>query len=177
MDCGCPKHNSGCNDKFYYQGKFFEKEEDFWAYVIDFSTRKTNAEDFSGLFDMLKKDVWMNIILRNPEMTNSQVRDLLDATFTFMIKNYGEIMNECDKCSQNATDCTCLISLGEGIDPPAELPPVKYINVNGREEHESILRDSKKMWEMGLDPYFEKIIYIKRWGNWLNGSTSYDGKL
>lgn len=71
----------------------------------------------------------------------------------------------------------CPISLTEGIDPPAELSPREWINVNGREEHEKMLRDSKKMWELGLDPAFEKMVYLKRWGSWLNGSTSYDGKL
>lgn len=86
LDCCCPKHNASPNDKFYFRGKFFEKEEDFWAYVMDFSNRKTRAEDFSGLFDMLKKDIWTNIIFRNHEMTNNQVTDLLDETFTFMIK-------------------------------------------------------------------------------------------
>lgn len=55
----------------------------------------------------------------------------------------------------------------EGIDPPAELLPVKYINVNGREEHEALLRDEKKMLELGLDPYFEKMVYLKRWSGWL----------
>ena len=54
-----------------------------------------------------------------------------------------------------------------GIDPPSELPPTKWVNVKGREEHESILKDEKKMLELGLDPYFEIMVYLKRWGGWL----------
>lgn len=54
-----------------------------------------------------------------------------------------------------------------GIDPPSERPEVKYINVKGREEHEALLKDSKKLWELGCDPYYEKLTYLKRWGGWL----------
>ena len=42
-----------------------------------------------------------------------------------------------------------------GIDPPTHEVPIRYINVNGREEHESLLRDEKKMLQLGLDPYYE----------------------
>lgn len=62
-----------------------------------------------------------------------------------------------------------------GIDPPAHIPETKWINVNGREEHEAMLRDTDKMHELGLDPVYEKIVYLKRWGSWLNGSTNYLG--
>ncbi len=70
-----------------------------------------------------------------------------------------------------------LIPLGDGENPPYEKPPTKWINVNGREEHETLLRDTNKMWSLGLDPTFEKMVYLKRWGTWLNGSHTYDGKL
>ena len=63
-----------------------------------------------------------------------------------------------------------------GIDPPAERLEPKWININGREEHEAMLRDSDKMWSLGLDPAYEKIVYLKRWGSWLNGCTNYSGE-
>lgn len=80
---------------------------------------------------------------------------------------------ECEKCCEHCLDCTCLLEDGE--HPPGELPPRKVINVNGREEHEALLRDTDKMWLLGLDPTFEKMIYLKRWGSWLNGCTNYLG--
>jgi hypothetical protein len=70
-----------------------------------------------------------------------------------------------------------MITLGDHLDPPAERPETKWINVQGREEHEALLRDSNKMWSLGLDPYYEKIVYLKRWGSWLNGSQNFDGNL
>lgn len=55
----------------------------------------------------------------------------------------------------------------DGIDPPSELPEMKLINVNGREEHEAMLSDPEKMISLGLDPYYENIVYLMRWGRWL----------
>ncbi len=54
-----------------------------------------------------------------------------------------------------------------GIDPPAEKIEPKWINVNGREEHEAMLKDEEKMLSLGLDPVFERMVYLKRWGGWL----------
>lgn len=60
-----------------------------------------------------------------------------------------------------------LITLEDGIDPPAEQIPTKYIDVNGREEHEALLKDKEKCKELGLDQVYETIVYLKRWGGWL----------
>ena len=56
-----------------------------------------------------------------------------------------------------------------GIDPPAQLPVPNWINVNGREEHEAILKNPAKCKELGLDIYYETMVYLKRWGGWLDG--------
>jgi hypothetical protein len=58
--------------------------------------------------------------------------------------------------------------MNQDINPPSEQILVKYINVNGREEHEALLRDESKMLDLGLDPYFEIMVYLRRWGGWLN---------
>ena len=55
-----------------------------------------------------------------------------------------------------------------GIDPPAELPKRKYHDVNGRKEREAILKDPKKCRELVVDIIYETIIYLKRWGRWLD---------
>jgi len=41
----------------------------------------------------------------------------------------------------------------------------------GRKEHEAILKDAKKCEELGLDQYYETIVYLNRWGNWLDDET------
>lgn len=62
------------------------------------------------------------------------------------------------------------------VDPPAQRLERMWINVKGREEHEAMLRDSDKMHGLGLDPAYEKMVYLKRWGSWLNGCTNYLGE-
>ncbi len=54
-----------------------------------------------------------------------------------------------------------------GINPPAHMPEVKYINVRGREEHEAVIRDAELCKELGLDQMYEAMVYLKRWGKWL----------
>lgn len=58
----------------------------------------------------------------------------------------------------------------QGIDPPAHLPERRTVDVHGREEHEAILKDPKKCEELGLDIYYETLVYLKRWGGWLDVS-------
>ncbi len=50
-----------------------------------------------------------------------------------------------------------------------------WVNIKGRDEHETLLRDSDKMHSLGLDPVYEKMVYLRRYGSWLNGSTNYLG--
>ena len=57
--------------------------------------------------------------------------------------------------------------LAEGENSPAELPPIKWVNVRGREEHEAILKDEVWCKELGLDQAYEIMVYLKRWGSWL----------
>lgn len=64
-----------------------------------------------------------------------------------------------------------MIPLNEGIDPPGEMIETKYVNVKKRKEHEAILRDAKKCEELGLDQYYETIVYLNRWGSWLDDET------
>ena len=54
-----------------------------------------------------------------------------------------------------------------GIEPPAHRLETKWINVNGRKEHEAIIKDAEKCQQLGLDQIFEKMVYLNRWGGWL----------
>jgi|GEM_PF-5959463 hypothetical protein len=65
----------------------------------------------------------------------------------------------------------------DAVDPLSTQIETNWINVNGREEHEEMLRDSKRMHALGLDPAYEKMVYLRRWGSWLNGCENYSGVL
>jgi len=65
------------------------------------------------------------------------------------------------------TEPTPLID--EGGLPPS-LPQRKTIDVRGRREHEAFLKDPNKCAEHGLDIVYETMIYLKRWGAWLDAT-------
>lgn len=64
------------------------------------------------------------------------------------------------------------IPLSEGVDPPAHLPERIVVNVNGREEHEAVIRDAAKCKELGIDQLYETMVYLNRWGGWLNADDN-----
>lgn len=55
----------------------------------------------------------------------------------------------------------------QGIESAAYLPERTAINVNGRKEHEAIIKDPVKCKQLELDQMFETMVYLKRWGGWL----------
>lgn len=55
----------------------------------------------------------------------------------------------------------------DGLDPPDHEIERIFVNVNGREEHESIIKDASKCKELGLDQIYETTVYLNRWGGWL----------
>lgn len=83
-----------------------------------------------------------------------RIKKETDFAIEYYFKHNCEVIANCE-----------LIPLDDGI--PTEQIPVDYINVNGREEHEALLRDEAKMLELGLDPMYERMVYLTRWGGWL----------
>lgn len=95
LECVCKKRSPGPKDKFYYQGKFFENENEFWDYVKYFNSRQTTVEDFNALFDLMKQDIWMNLAMRKTKINNAELRSILEDVFmTILEKSWKE--NEMD---------------------------------------------------------------------------------
>lgn len=46
----------------------------------------------------------------------------------------------------------------------------KWVNIRGREEHETLINDASWCKELGLDQEYEIKVYLRRWGGWLEGS-------
>lgn len=66
------------------------------------------------------------------------------------------------------SDLNKVIPISDGIDLTYEEPKRKLVNIRGCEQHEAIINDSAKCKELGLDQYYEIMVYLKRWGNWLD---------
>ncbi len=74
------------DEKFHYKGKFFEKEEDFWAYVKEWPLLKTDHETFLREWEILGKTIWVNIEQRKPIMRNFEFNQILDNSLWEMLK-------------------------------------------------------------------------------------------
>lgn len=67
-----------------------------------------------------------------------------------------------------------LITLCNGEDPPEEQLQCRHIDVRGRKEHEAMLRNPEKCKELGLDIYYETVVYLNRWGGWLKDEDEHE---
>ena len=63
-----------------------------------------------------------------------------------------------------------------GQEPGGEPLERKQVNVRGRREHEAFLKDPQKCKEYGLDIVYETMVYLKRWGGWLDEQSNEEEK-
>ena len=61
-----------------------------------------------------------------------------------------------------------ILPLPDDSDVSMQQIPVIWIQIKGRKEHESIVKDANKCNELGLDQVYETIVYLKKWGGWLS---------
>ncbi len=76
----CDKENK---DQFYFQGKYFDNQEDFWKYVNEWGLLALNQETAERQMDTLKKEIIMNIFLRGIELKNIDFRNYVNKIFEF----------------------------------------------------------------------------------------------
>jgi hypothetical protein len=82
-------------NKFYYQGKYFDKQEDFWAYVKEWGNIELNQETAERLTKTLSKEIVMNAFFTNSCITNNEFSNLLHDTFMFFCARlYGVKVND-----------------------------------------------------------------------------------
>lgn len=72
---------------FYFQGKYFDNEEDFWNYSKKWRFLPLDQETADRNLNTLKKEIIMNIFLRGIEMDNMQFSALLNRIFEFVIND------------------------------------------------------------------------------------------
>lgn len=98
------KSNEFKDHNFYYAGRYFKLEEEFWAYVNEFTECQMNRESFYNLFDMVKKDIWINLTLRQTEITNGQLRSILEEVFLSTLERFSEFRSQKMKPNRLPTD-------------------------------------------------------------------------
>ncbi len=73
-------------DKFYFQGKFFDNEDEFWEYVNQWPHLMSDSETIDRLMNSLKKQVQMNIGMYNIQIPNGQMNIIIEQAFLMMMK-------------------------------------------------------------------------------------------
>lgn len=76
------------NNKFFYKGKFFQNEEEFWKYVEDWPFMNVDQETFFREWDHLGKDIWMNVGLRGQEISNGALNEVLQENFILLLQKF-----------------------------------------------------------------------------------------
>lgn len=76
--------------RFFFQGKYFDKEEDFWKYVNDWPSQKLDLETFTRLWQQIGVDVWVNLEINDSEITNGSMNAMLQENFLHLLQNLRE---------------------------------------------------------------------------------------
>lgn len=82
-----------CN-KFFYKGKFFQNESDFWKYAKEWPFMITDQETFFKEWDHVGKDIWLNIGIRGQEISNGALNEILNANFLQLLQKIFEKLSE-----------------------------------------------------------------------------------
>lgn len=82
------------NDQFYFQGKYFDNQNEFWKYVREWNEMQTNQETIDRLMNKLKKDIQLNIGFYDIKITNSQLNVIIEHGFVMMMKKIMNVPKE-----------------------------------------------------------------------------------
>ncbi len=74
------------NNKFYFEGKSFEDEDEFWNYSNEWRSLPLKIETAEKKMDLLKKDIIFNLFMTDTNLTNNDFSNVLVSTFEFMIR-------------------------------------------------------------------------------------------
>ena len=76
------------DEKFYFEGKFFNNEEEFWKSVEEWPLMKMNQETFFRKWEHLGKEIWMNIRIREIEMSNGELNKIIEENFFHLLQKF-----------------------------------------------------------------------------------------
>ncbi len=84
---------------FFYKGKTFDNEKEFFKYAADWTFKMINSEEFERMFETFKKDIWMNIEMYQLDgkisngACNEVIQELFLIAFQKFIGKFKEIEN------------------------------------------------------------------------------------
>lgn len=75
-------------NRFFYKGKFFQNEDEFWKFAEDWPFMNTDQETFYREWEHLGKEIWMNIGLRGQEISNGALNEILQENFLLLLQKF-----------------------------------------------------------------------------------------
>lgn len=82
------------NKNFYFQGKYFETDQEMFDYAIKWNYEQLTEETAERILSTLSRDIVMNIFLRGLEFDNSGFTSYIDRIFEFSMKTLMEFKKE-----------------------------------------------------------------------------------
>lgn len=70
------------NNKFYFRGVFYDKEEDFARAVITYAVSPLSRESFDDLIKKFANDLWVNYEMGDNQLTNNRFEEILSNLMT-----------------------------------------------------------------------------------------------
>lgn len=80
----------GENNQFYFEGKYFDKEDDFWAYTKEWQTFPLDQETAERKLNTLKKEIFMNMLSRGLQFNNIEFNAYVNKIFEFAMNELME---------------------------------------------------------------------------------------
>ena len=87
---------------FFFQGKFFENEKEFFCYADQWPSMETDEKTFERLWKHLGLEIWMNLSFREQSPKNGQLRDILEKHFHLLLNDFFALKK--DKEIENHSD-------------------------------------------------------------------------
>lgn len=82
---------------FFYKGKYFDNEKEFFDYVNEWPFKITSELDFNEMFEHLRKDIWMNLEMNqlSGTLTNGACNEIIEELFLIAFQKFiGKRLNE-----------------------------------------------------------------------------------
>jgi len=78
-------------NNFYFQGKMFEKEEDFWKWVKEWKNLPLDEETAERILSILNKEIIANMFLLGIKFTNSEFNSFVEKLFKITFSDFHNI--------------------------------------------------------------------------------------
>lgn len=80
-------------DRFYFDGIFYEDYEEFLKATSRFANSEISPESFKRIMDEFGRSIALNIFLKEHEITNGDLKEILEKTFIYFLKEHNALKN------------------------------------------------------------------------------------